>query len=241
MREEAFGPVVVVQSGRRRRCRARARQLLRVRPAGRLLHRRRSKPRSRSRASCASARSGSTTRAASGSTAIPSAASARAASAAKACATPWRSCRSGSSPACGSIRNDDAVGLIGCGGSRRTWWQLRGGRPRRRAHRRRARPRGRSGEARARSPESRSWKRSTISSRSARRWSPRWPASGRGRARRGRAARRDRLPGDLGRRPCRSALLARLKAAAQSGTAAFCCPPAPSAASTPSPPCASPA
>src|SRR5262249_40744666 len=34
------------------------------------------------------------------------AASARAGSAARACATPWRSCRSGSSPASGSIRNE---------------------------------------------------------------------------------------------------------------------------------------
>src|SRR5262249_840826 len=44
---------------------------------------------------------------------------ARAASGAKACATPWRSCRNGSSRACASIRSDrhmTAIGLIGCGG-----------------------------------------------------------------------------------------------------------------------------
>src|SRR5215831_13653735 len=78
-----------------------------------------SRPRLRFRASSGSARSGSTTPAASGSTLIPSAASARAASAAKACATPWRSCRSGSSRACGLTRSDrsmTAIGLIGCGG-----------------------------------------------------------------------------------------------------------------------------
>src|SRR6516164_79264 len=78
-----------------------------------------SKPRSRFRASSGSARSGSMTPAASGSTPIPSAASARAASGAKACATPWRSCRNGSSRACASIRSDrqmTAIGLIGCGG-----------------------------------------------------------------------------------------------------------------------------
>ena len=66
-----------------------------------------------------SARSGSTMPAASASTPIRSAASARAASAAKACATPWKSCRSGSSPACGSTHSDQdmtAIGLIGCGG-----------------------------------------------------------------------------------------------------------------------------
>src|SRR6516162_1324640 len=78
-----------------------------------------SRPHSRFRASSGSARSGSTTPAASGSIPIPSAAWARAASGAKACATPWRSCRNGSSRACASIRSDrhmTSVGLIGCGG-----------------------------------------------------------------------------------------------------------------------------
>src|SRR5262249_55227789 len=78
-----------------------------------------SRPRSRFPAGSGSARSGSTTQAASGSTPTPSAASARAASAAKACATPWKSCRSGSSRACGLIHTDwsmTAIGLIGCGG-----------------------------------------------------------------------------------------------------------------------------
>src|SRR5215831_10972515 len=42
-------------------------------------------------------------RAASVSTPIPSVASARAAMAERACATPWKKCRSGSSPACVSI------------------------------------------------------------------------------------------------------------------------------------------
>src|SRR5262249_56906800 len=54
-----------------------------------------------------------------GSIPIPSEASARAASDAKACVTPWRSCRSGSSRACASIRSDrrmTTIGLIGCGG-----------------------------------------------------------------------------------------------------------------------------
>ena len=67
------------------------------------------RPHSRCRASCASARSGSTTPAASGSIPIRSAASARAASDAKACAMRWRSCRNGSSRACGSTRNEPPV------------------------------------------------------------------------------------------------------------------------------------
>ncbi len=101
MREEAFGPVVVVQPRapmwmRRSRSPTRPSSGCRAPASPRA-----SKPRSRSRASCASARSGSTTPAASASTLIRLAASARRASAAKACATPWRSCRSGSSRACG--------------------------------------------------------------------------------------------------------------------------------------------
>src|SRR5689334_12893756 len=61
---------------------------------------------SRCRRSSRPARCGSTRRAVSGSTPIRSAASARADSAARACVTPWRSCRSGSSPASGSTRSE---------------------------------------------------------------------------------------------------------------------------------------
>ena len=148
MREEAFGPVVVVQSvadvdaalalanSSSSACRA---------PASP----RRSKPRSRSRASCV------------GSLWINDASRFRLDSypfggvgasgfGAKACATPWRSSRSGSSPACGSIRNDSGrphrlrgmaqdVVARRCGRARE-----------RRVNRRRARPRGPRGEARAR-------------------------------------------------------------------------------------------
>src|SRR6266511_5764490 len=78
-----------------------------------------SRPHSRSPASSGSARSGSTTPAGFDSTPIRSAALARAASGAKACATRWKSCRSGSSRACALIhssRHMTAIGLIGCGG-----------------------------------------------------------------------------------------------------------------------------
>src|SRR5947207_845724 len=68
--------------------------------------RRASKPRSRCRASCGSARSGSTTPAASASIPIRLAASARRVSDARACATPWRKCRSGNSPGCASTRRE---------------------------------------------------------------------------------------------------------------------------------------
>src|SRR5262245_47299397 len=181
---------------------------------------RRSRPRSRSCASCASARSGSTTPAASGSTAIPSAASARAASGAKACATPWRSSRSGSSPACGSIRNDRGRPhrLRGHGagrggdaaddpGQRRVdRRRARPRRPRRRGAHQTCRDRYRGSTRRSHRPRPGAGRRGSGPSR-------------RRRARRGRAARR-------GRGDCLiisvgaladPALLARLKDAAHAG------------------------
>src|SRR5438105_3234915 len=68
--------------------------------------RRASKRRSRSRASCGSARSGSTMPAASASIPIRSAASVRQVSGARVCATRWRKCRSGNSPGCASTRRE---------------------------------------------------------------------------------------------------------------------------------------
>ena len=145
MREEAFGPVVVVQSvadvdaalalanSSSSACRA---------PASP----RRSKPRSRSRASCvgslwindASFRLDS----------YPFGGVGASGFGAKACATPWRSSRSGSSPACGSIRNDSGRPhrLRGMAQDVVAW---RCGRAReRRVNRRRARPRAAAASAR---------------------------------------------------------------------------------------------
>jgi acyl-CoA reductase-like NAD-dependent aldehyde dehydrogenase len=105
MGEEAFGPVVVVQPV------ADVDAALALANSSEFglqgaCSRRASKRPSKCRASCGSARSGSTRRAGSGSTPIRSAESARSASDARASAAPWRKYRNGSSPGFASTRND---------------------------------------------------------------------------------------------------------------------------------------